>query len=78
MANREGPLRWGIISAGDISNDWAVAFHAYLSPKEHTIVAVAARNPDSASTFAKEHNIPKVHTSYEDLTKDSEIGKDLK
>jgi len=76
MANSEGPLRWGIISAGKISHDWTVSFRAYLSPKEHTIVGVAARNKDSALGFAKEHGIPKVYDSYDALTKDAEVGKD--
>jgi len=67
------PLRWGILSAGAISHDWAVSFAAYLSPEEHVISAVAARNKDSATKFAKEHKIPIVHDSYEELVKDPNI-----
>jgi dihydrodiol dehydrogenase / D-xylose 1-dehydrogenase (NADP) len=74
MAKSEGPLRWGIISAGDISHDWVTAFHAYLSPSEHVIVGIAARNKDSAVAFAKEHNIPEVYDSYEALTQAPEVG----
>jgi len=67
-----GPTTWGILSAGRISHDWAVA--ASTLPKdEHQVLAVAARNVDSAREFAKEHGIPKVHNSYEELVKDKEI-----
>src|SRR5437016_6317564 len=75
MANSEGPLRWGILSVGEISSDFAVAFHAYLKPAEHTIAGVAARNKDKATNFAKEHKIPKVFGSYEELVKDGGVGK---
>ncbi|CAG7727409.1 unnamed protein product [Allacma fusca] len=67
-----GPTRWGVIGAGQISNDWVNAAQT-LPKEEHVILAVAARNPDSAATFAKEHDIPKAHKSYEDLFKDPEV-----
>lgn len=70
----KGPLRWGILGAGQISNDWAVAVST-LPPGEHKIVGVAARNVNSATEFAKKHGIPKVHKNYEDLARDQEIGK---
>ena len=69
-------LRWGIVSAGNISHDWAVA--ASTLPKdEHQVLAVAARNKSAAEAFAQEHNIPRVHASYEELFKDPEIGECL-
>ena len=64
------------MGAGNISHDWAVA--ASTLPKdEHQVLAVAARDKSSAEAFAKEHNIPRVHVSYEELFKDPEIGKCL-
>jgi dihydrodiol dehydrogenase / D-xylose 1-dehydrogenase (NADP) len=66
------PTRWGVISAGQISNDWVAAVST-LPKEEHVVIAVAARNVESATAFAKEHDIPKVHKSYEDLYKDPEV-----
>lgn len=68
-------LRWGIISAGEISNDFVAAFHAYLSPNNHTIKGVAARNSAKAEEFCKIHGISHVYKNYEDLLKDPAIGK---
>ncbi|ODM95427.1 Trans-1,2-dihydrobenzene-1,2-diol dehydrogenase [Orchesella cincta] len=72
MSQKSEPTRWGILGAGQISHDWSVAMST-LPPTEHKIVAVAARNAESAQKFAKLHGIPKVHKSYEDLAKDPEI-----
>jgi len=77
MSNAKTPLKWGILSAGQISHDWVTAFRAFLSPKEHEIVGIAARSRDSAEKFAAEHDIPKVFNSYEDLAKCPEIGKNF-
>lgn len=71
---RVAPLRWGIFSAGEISSDWASSFRAYLSPNEHQLISVAARNKYLAKKFATEHHIPQFHASYEELAKDPEIG----
>jgi dihydrodiol dehydrogenase / D-xylose 1-dehydrogenase (NADP) len=64
--------RWGIISAGKISHDFVTAL-AVLDPKEHQVVAVAARSLSSAQEFAKEHKIPKAYGSYEELIKDPNV-----
>lgn len=68
-----GPLRWGILSAGKISYDFAVG-SAALPKEQHEFVAVAARSLESAQKFAKTHGIPKSYGSYEELVKDPEIG----
>lgn len=68
-------LRWGILSAGEISNDFVAAFHAYLSPNDHVIKGVAARNQNKADEFAKLHGISRAYKSYEELVEDPEIGK---
>jgi len=74
MSASSRPTTWGIIGAGEISHDWAIA--ASTLPKdEHRVLAVAARNADRAKKFAELHKIPKVHNSYEDLVKDPEIGQ---
>ncbi|CAL8144675.1 unnamed protein product [Orchesella dallaii] len=65
-------LRWGIVSAGLISNDFVVAMTT-LNPSEHVAAAVAARSVADAEKFAKEHDIPKFYGSYEELFQDPEI-----
>jgi len=67
-----GALRWGILSAGKISHDFACA-SAALSPSDHQIVAVAARSLESAQAFAKTFNIPKAYGSYEEAVRDPDI-----
>lgn len=68
------PTRWGIMGAGLISHDWAVAVST-LPKTEHQIVAVSARNKENADKFAKEHNLPKAYGSYAELCQDKDIGK---
>ncbi|KAK2894390.1 hypothetical protein QQF64_012782 [Cirrhinus molitorella] len=64
--------RWGICGAGCISHDFCVALKT-LSPKDHQLVAVAARSLESAKKFAKTHEIPTAYGSYEELVKDPNI-----
>lgn len=63
-------IRWGIIGAGRISQTFAkdIVFvpHAEL-------VAVAARNLQSAQLFADEFNVPKAYGSYAELFSDSAV-----
>jgi dihydrodiol dehydrogenase / D-xylose 1-dehydrogenase (NADP) len=63
-------VRWGILSAGKISSDFAKAI-AITEGAE--CAAVAARNGDKASEFAKLHNIPKSYGSYDELLSDPTI-----
>ena len=71
-----GQVRWGICSAGKISNDFCAAL-ALLPKSEHQIAAVAARNIESAQEFAKTFEIPRVYGSYEELAKDQQLGNHL-
>ncbi|KAG8434000.1 hypothetical protein GDO86_012382 [Hymenochirus boettgeri] len=64
--------RWGICSAGKISNDFLVALDT-LPIQEHQVMAIAARDMEKAKNFAETHNIPKAYGSYEDLAKDPDI-----
>lgn len=65
-------LRWGIVSAGKISNEFtkAIQFHE----EENQVIAVAARDLNRAEEFAKTYNIPKAYGNYDDLARDKEIG----
>lgn len=69
-------LRWGIASAGKISNDFVCALQT-LPSSNHQIVAVGARSLSSAEKFAKDHGIPKAYEGYLKLAEDQEIGNNL-
>ncbi|PSN53383.1 hypothetical protein C0J52_03796 [Blattella germanica] len=62
--------RWGIASAGKISNDFVTVLR---SLNDHKVIAVAARDLNRAKEFADDHNIPVAYGSYEDLAKDPNI-----
>jgi len=64
--------KWGIVSAGKISNDFVAAVRS-ANDGEHKFVAVAARNLASAEAFAKTHDIPQAYGSYEELAHDSDV-----
>ena len=57
-------LRWGIIGAGDISRQWALASRECAGA---TIAAVAARDGDKAKAFAAAHGIEKAYGGYENM-----------
>lgn len=67
------PLRWGIASAGKISNDFCAALTT-LPASDHAVVAVAARNEASAKEFADIFGIPKYYGGYEKLAADADVG----
>lgn len=67
-------LKWGIASCGVISHDFANALTT-LNSNEHQIVAVGARNIESAREFAKLFDIPKYYQGYENLVRDENVGK---
>lgn len=70
------PIHWGIVSAGKISHDFVCGLST-LSKQNHEVVAVAARNLESAKTFAKTHGIVKAYQGYEALAKDTNVRKYL-
>nr|CAH7723960.1 unnamed protein product [Callosobruchus chinensis] len=65
-------LHWGVAGAGRISHDFVTAVQSAY-PKDHKILAVAARSEDSANGFAKDHHIPKAYGGYEKLAKDPDV-----
>lgn len=68
------PLRWGIASAGKISNDFCMALTT-LPAEDHKVVAVAARSEENAKTFAELFNIPNFYGGYEKLADCPDIGE---
>ncbi|XP_017471910.1 PREDICTED: trans-1,2-dihydrobenzene-1,2-diol dehydrogenase-like isoform X2 [Rhagoletis zephyria] len=65
-------LRWGIVSAGKISHDFAVALST-LPASDHKLVAVAARQKDRAEEFATLHEIPNAFGSYIELAEFADV-----
>lgn len=72
MANKL--IRWGIASAGKISEDFVIALST-LPASDHKVVAVAARSQERAAEFAKKHEIPTALGSYEELAKNKDVGE---
>lgn len=68
-------LRWGIVSAGNISHDFVNAFNSYPDVGDQVIAAVAARDRNRATEFATLHQIRKVFDDYEALAKSEDIGE---
>lgn len=65
-------LNWGIVSVGLISHDFLNALRT-LSPDDHKVVAVAARDVNRAYEFAKKFEIHKAYGSYLQLAQDPEV-----
>ncbi|XP_055638312.1 trans-1,2-dihydrobenzene-1,2-diol dehydrogenase-like [Toxorhynchites rutilus septentrionalis] len=66
------PLRWGIVGAGKISHDFTTAV-ATLPKEDHQVMAISARNSESAQKFAQLHGIIKFYEGYESLAKDPNV-----
>lgn len=60
-------VRWGILSTGHISGKFAEALQRLPGAE---LCAVASRDPERASSFAREHGIPRAHASYAELAQD--------
>jgi predicted dehydrogenase len=63
-------VRWGIISTGRITHQFARDFE-YVPNGE--IVAVASRSQESADTFAAEYDIPRAYAAYQQLLEDPDV-----
>ncbi len=68
MADR---VRIGILGAASIVANALIAPAREVGEAE--VVAVAARDPERARTFAAKHGIPRTHTGYAELLADPEI-----
>ena len=66
-------LHWGIVGAGLISHDFAVALKT-LSPAKHKVVAVSDDWPEAnPREFASKHAIPRAYNSLHDLLADKDV-----
>lgn len=66
-------LRWGIVSTGFISNDFVGAVQT-LPENEHEVVAVSARQLQSAQAFAAKYGIKNAYEGYKPLSEDNSVG----
>ncbi len=71
--NNDLVLRWGIVSAGLISQDFATALLSLKSDR-HVLQAVAARNAADAKTFADRFHVSTTYGSYDDLFEDKNVN----
>ncbi len=70
MSSTYSPLRWGILGAGSIANQ----FCGDVQPlPDHEINAVGSRDAAKGNAFADKHAIANRHTSYEALVADKSV-----
>ena len=63
-------LNWGLLSTARINRELISPLNA---SNRNRLLAVASRSRASADNYAREHNIPRAHGSYEALLTDPEI-----
>jgi predicted dehydrogenase len=63
-------LRWGILGAGDIAEEFAATV---AKNTRQVIGAVASKTPGKGEAFASKFGIPKTYASYEQLVADDQI-----
>jgi len=64
------PLRWGILGAGGIAEQWT---RDVLRLEDHRVVAVGSRSQAKADAFADKFAIPNRHDSYQKLVNDPDV-----
>lgn len=64
------PLRWGILGSGWIAEQFITSVRAHTRQQ---IAAIGSRGGDKAAAFARTHDIPHAHGSYEDLVADDSL-----
>ncbi|KAJ5919106.1 hypothetical protein N7466_010049 [Penicillium verhagenii] len=68
---KDDAIRFGLLGASNIAPVALIA--PAISHPEVIVAAVAARDRTRAEKYAKKHNIPIVHATYEDLLQDPTI-----
>lgn len=64
------PLRWGIIGAGNIAENFAATIPAHTASQ---VVAIGSRSSARAADFARRFDIARAHGNYEDLVADEQV-----
>lgn len=70
MALKNSPLRWGILSTGNIARSFA---QGILDSRKGRLEAVGSRELTKAQAFAHEFRIPAAYGSYKDLLRDPKV-----
>lgn len=70
MTSPDTRLSWGILATGRIAGAFARGIHGSRLGR---LVAVGSRSADSAQRFAAEHDVPRVHATYDALLADPEV-----
>ena len=65
--------KWGILSVGNISNDFSMCLQHELVSSRGQIVACGSRSLERSQAFAKSFGIPKAYGSYKELAEDPEV-----
>lgn len=65
-----GKIKWGIIGLGNIANQFAADL---VLLEDANLYAVASRNNDKATEFAKKFNCSKAYDSYDALFEDDQV-----
>jgi dihydrodiol dehydrogenase / D-xylose 1-dehydrogenase (NADP) len=73
MSENNLVLRWGIVSAGKISYDFATALKTLKSDRQ-VLQGVAARSIADAQKFASHFNIPSAYSCYDELFNDANVN----
>lgn len=63
-------IRWGLMGAGRISGSFATALSVL---EDAQIYAIASRNIEKGTAFAKEYGVTKAYGSYEEMIDDPEV-----
>lgn len=71
MIKKNNTIKWGIIGLGNIAGQFA---NDLLLTEDAELVAVASRNKDKATEFAKKYDCPKTYDSYDDLFADDQVA----
>ncbi len=71
MIKKNNTIKWGIIGLGNIASQFA---NDLLLTEDAELVAVASRNKNKATEFAKKYDCPKTYDSYDDLFADDQIA----
>ena len=66
----EKEIRWGILGAGRIANDFCTAINF---TKNAVVYAVASRNEESGKAFANKFNAPVYYNNYLSLVNDANV-----
>jgi len=66
-------LKWGILSAGRISNDFILSLNNFKK-EDHEVVSIASTNKTKAMQYAARFNISTYYGNYQDLANDPNVN----